>query len=720
MSSLGSGESRRRAEIEAKRAKLAELKRAREERTSRLLASRPESRAGDAGLGVGGGTAVSTPSSRKDLDDFVATLVGSSSGRASIGGASSLAGARSPAGGALGHSSPRKSAAISASSEYGGESEGVGPSVYGTTFVNRADGEAERSEYFRPPPDFVHVETELFELPPRERLYYTKEVQTTSINAFADDNLDAAGGVGSDIRIGPDGKLQGLTPAQEQLIRQNIIKEQELEEDDHEKDRRLQKEEETLEREIEEEIKTYTQEELAAIYQSSEFQKFLEASTLIAERALTDSYDYLKDYTKVGLAPGESDSERGQVHCVRTFWDEKLLKNRSITAIDWSTRHPELCVSSYNKNPLAIDEPDGLVAVWNMHLKDRPEFVFHAQTDVLSVSLSPFHPNLVIGGTYSGQILMWDTRARALPVLKTPLSASGHTHPVYSMQLVGTQNAHNLVSASTDGTVCTWMLDMLAQPQELIELQNPNHQRTPEVSVTTLSFPGQETNTFWIGTEEGNIYSAGRFDRAGSRAGLNLSEVYAGHAAPITGLHFHPLAGPIDFSDLFLSSSMDWTSRLWRANTNTRSVSRSAGGTGVGGAAAASGLQVTTPLVNFEESTDYLYDIKWHPSHPAVFGQVDGAGYFDIYDLNSDTERPIVRQQAGNGRALNKLAWDRKDGRHAAVGGADGRLYVYDIGELAAPADDAWSKMQDTVAKLLTPNAGKTAGTSPTSSGPMR
>lgn len=35
---MSSGESRRRAEIEAKRAKLAELKRAREERTSRLQA----------------------------------------------------------------------------------------------------------------------------------------------------------------------------------------------------------------------------------------------------------------------------------------------------------------------------------------------------------------------------------------------------------------------------------------------------------------------------------------------------------------------------------------------------------------------------------------------------------------------------------------------------------------------------------------------------------
>ena len=33
------------------------------------------------------------------------------------------------------------------------------------------------------------------------------------------------------------------------------------------------------------------------------------------------------------------------------------------------------------------------------------------------------------------------------------------------MQMVGTQNAHNLITSSTDGMVCSWLVDMLAQPQ---------------------------------------------------------------------------------------------------------------------------------------------------------------------------------------------------------------------------------------------------------------
>ena len=38
-------------------------------------------------------------------------------------------------------------------------------------------------------------------------------------------------------------------------------------------------------------------------------------------------------------------------------------------------------------------------------------------------------------------------------------------HPVYCMRVVGTQNAHNLISVSTDGKMCSWSLDMLSQPQ---------------------------------------------------------------------------------------------------------------------------------------------------------------------------------------------------------------------------------------------------------------
>jgi dynein intermediate chain, cytosolic len=87
------------------------------------------------------------------------------------------------------------------------------------------------------------------------------------------------------------------------------------------------------------------------------------------------------------------------------------------------------------------------------------------------------------------------------------------------------------------------------------------------------------------------------------------------------GLHFHPLLGPVDFSDLFLTSSVDWTVKLWRAKSKSSTT-----------------VQNVAPIYSFEEADDYVYDVKWHPQHPAVFGTVDGSGKFDLWNLNTDTE----------------------------------------------------------------------------------
>ena len=42
-------------------------------------------------------------------------------------------------------------------------------------------------------------------------------------------------------------------------------------------------------------------------------------------------------------------------------------------------------MSSYNKNPSAANDPDGIVAVWNLHLLERPEFIFHSPVGAVIV-----------------------------------------------------------------------------------------------------------------------------------------------------------------------------------------------------------------------------------------------------------------------------------------------------------------------------------------------
>ncbi|CAG8760953.1 8347_t:CDS:10, partial [Cetraspora pellucida] len=446
-------------------------------------------------------------------------------------------------------------------------------------------------------PDFSSFDAVILDIAPKEIVLYSKEVQTSE-NSF------------------------GPPPPSEDEIRSKIVKE--LEEIERQ-ERQAQEEQRArleAEKKKNQKDKNITDEERKKIVNSADFADFIDHTTKIVERALNENYDFMKDYSI--SKDVESDEKTGnRVKYMCSFFDDKWSKNRSVTDVNWSKKNPELVVASYNKNPIAMNEPDGAVLVWNLRLLERPEFVFHSQSDVLTVAFSDFHPKYVIGGTYSGQIVLWDMRAKSLPVVKTPLSANGHTHPVYSMQMVGTQNAHNLITASTDGLVCSWELDKLIEPQEHLELVHSGHHKTDEVSVTALGFPDNETAAFWVGTEEGVVYQANRYGGARGKAGINQYDTYRGHWGPITGLHFHPLFGPVDFSDLFLTSSVDWTVKLWRA----KSVSKPS-----------TSPQVISPLHSFEGSDDYVYDVKWSPCHPALFASVDGTGKFSIWNLNVDTE----------------------------------------------------------------------------------
>ena len=79
-------------------------------------------------------------------------------------------------------------------------------------------------------------------------------------------------------------------------------------------------------------------------------------------------------------------------------------------------------------------QPKGVCLVWNLKYKrETPEYVFTSESPLVTARhvhcmykdiydsyldqtilfrFSMFHPNLIIGGAYSGQIMLWDNRCR--------------------------------------------------------------------------------------------------------------------------------------------------------------------------------------------------------------------------------------------------------------------------------------------------------------------
>lgn len=243
-----------------------------------------------------------------------------------------------------------------------------------------------------------------------------------------------------------------------------------------------------------------------------------------------------------------------------------------------------------------------------------------------------------------------------------------------------------IISVSTDGLMCAWTTDMLARPQEYLELTYPPPSTTSTTTTTLLSkavedlspmtttFSRTDTSTFFVGTEEGSIYSINRYDRAAAKAGTDATIRFTPHHAPVTKLDMHK-AGfgsgtgeATDFDDLLLSSSLDWTVRLYRTRTS--------------GLVAGEQARMVTPVIEWTRE-DMVYDVAWSPVRPSLFTTVDGSGALELWDLTSpDPEIPVAwTRDAECARALNKVCWETgPEGRRVVTGSLDGRVQVYDLG----------------------------------------
>jgi dynein intermediate chain, cytosolic len=92
-------------------------------------------------------------------------------------------------------------------------------------------------------------------------------------------------------------------------------------------------------------------------------------------------------------------------------------------------------------------------------------------------------------------------------------------------------------------------------------------------------------------------------------------------------------------------------------------------------------LQESKPLYSLEDNGDYVYDVAWSPTHPALFAAVDGSGKLDLWNLNQETEAPIASVVVDGAPALNKVSWTQS-GLHVTVGDDHGKIWVYDVGEV--------------------------------------
>ena len=488
----------------------------------------------------------------------------------------------------------------------------------------------------------------------------------------------------------------------------------------------------------------FTSAQKAEILASSKFHTFLDRSSKVIEKALSSDTDILHDY---GINSEEETASNALVesssgNCLSALRTRchREVESRPVMSIKANNSRPELVLCAYGGKTSVpsnsvdhTDAPPGVVCVWSDLLLARPEFTFYAPSPVLTADFNSIQPNLVVGACKSGQILLWDLRSKSKVAVKrsNPCADGCHTCPVHGLRMVGNAEcSHTVISCDTDGGLCTWRVGLndLSVPSQRWKMQL-NTLTSPPFSTGVLqgtflplSHSSAPANTLFRSAPSPTVgaglltgggdyvpslgltcisHSSAHRDYARSlffgtshghlcRANLPIRDnddfvCIPAHPSYLSSVECHP-STKNTFRNLLLTSSFDWTVKLWTWDETSGSTAATAG----------RGEVSSAPLLLQEirsSTCDYVADTKWSPTHSALFACAHAGGTVALWDLSRGTSEPVgtilclAGARARTGTTLNALEWS-SDGRRLFCGDSAGDLYELSLQKEAAPLED--------------------------------
>ena len=147
---------------------------------------------------------------------------------------------------------------------------------------------------------------------------------------------------------------------------------------------------------------------------------FLKTSSRLVEESLqqNETVDIFRgDFTALREDEALSFGSRSEntLPELRTFTDLTYSKDKILKSIDWHPRSKKIiavsCVDNVSFDDRVTESgraQKAYVLIWNFADLIHPELVLQSPQEVQCFRMNPTNPNLIAGGTISGQIILWD------------------------------------------------------------------------------------------------------------------------------------------------------------------------------------------------------------------------------------------------------------------------------------------------------------------------
>lgn len=369
-----------------------------------------------------------------------------------------------------------------------------------------------------------------------------------------------------------------------------------------------------------------------------------------------------------------------------TLFYPELVNNLEVTGLSWNSTG-SVIAASYGR----YDHEDwcthkSALCTWNLDRRtlevNKPDTVLDLSCCLMCIAYHPQKPGLIVGGTFNGEVLVWDlSREDDILVATSGIGDDSHREPVSKVQWVKDPDSksakYKIVSVSSDGKILLWQRNAKKQKLKLADgfilltESLPRHLRVKtkrgdqEMGVTCISFNPLDETTFLIGSESGGIFKCST-NTHGTPAGRELvSSVPL--SSPVT-FSFSPHHGPVYsinsspyHRNLFISCGTDNTARIYS-------------------------LLQMQPVLTLEPNAGYLYSAKWSPVRPLVVVLATESGQLLIYDLKQSRVSPIIKLNSSErSRPLYSVQFNHNRPL-LATAGAEGQIKIWQLSsDLTSP-----------------------------------